>query len=252
MKPMAALLFLVSWGSFAVVYFAPGNRVRLVGGGSNPMSLGGAILYSLQTGPSILYSIFAGNYLFILTLFGCLAYLFSTFKSAETSLETSISKTFIAMSLPVFLSVIYVLPAFKTLGRIPPDRSDITLAFILLVSLEIAAFYLGQVFALLRAERFPIFRLIISGAAFLFIFSSFRIESSLGTDFYIARSYSLAYDNMISLLRIDSLKHIKGTITVPKLPENGLIPSVQIKGYPDNWTNRTVAEYYGLSDIVSK
>lgn len=234
--------------SFAFVYFAPGNFLRSVGGGSNQMSMFGSFLYAVSTGPQYLYSMVWNNIVFILPLLFCLAYLFSVLSMGQNvNIVESLKKIFYLSVAPIFISVIYILPSFRVLGRVPPDRSDITMAFVLSSGIIAVSFYLGQILSLVKNKD-----LILFLAAIILLGSSFTITSTLASDIYIAKNYSSTFDKVIMEVKDAAKSKKKGIIIVDKLPDSGLIGSADLKGYPDNEKNYSVARYYGIDALIVK
>lgn len=246
-------MFVASVLSFFVVYLSPGNLTRSSGVASDPMSVMGSLMYALQTGPGYLFTIVWNNSFILISLSVCLAILFSTIlKRQDLNLEDYFKKMFVLFTAPIFLSILYMFPGFKVLGRISPDRSDITLVFIVLSALLFASFYTGQILISLSLESKVVVEvvvLIFSAALFV---SSFNIMSTFASDFYIAKNYSDAFDRVIVRLKKASSSGEEGTIVVEKLPESGLIGSADLKGYPSYEKNYVVAKYYGLDAIIAK
>lgn len=138
-----------------------------------------------------------------------------------------------------------MMPSFKVLGRVPPDRSDITIAFLLLGDL-IACSYIFKI-------KFSDFIIVLIFVSSILLFAvSFRVTSTLASDIYIAKNYSNAFDNMTLNLKNAKLLKQKGIVVVNQLPEPGLVGNADIKGYPAYEKNQAVATYYGLNSLISK
>ena len=75
----------------------------------------------------------------------------------------------------------------------------------------------------------------------------FLIVNNLATDFYIARNYSIEFDQMITTLKTVD----EEVVVINKLPESGLVPNAQVKGY-DDWINRAIANFYQKEGIIAK
>lgn len=240
--------------SFGIMYMAPGNNVRIQGAGSNPMSLGGSILYSIQEGPRHLFSMVLGNLNIILPLLIVFTYVF--FKTSITLRgkdmgEAALPKIFWILTAPVALSIVYMLPAFKILGRLQPDRSDTTLAFIILMSLVGTAFYLPDLFKIENFERRMLFKLVVfSGALALFI-ASFSFTSTLAGDIFIAKYYSQGYDSMINEFKAAHARGDERGIVV-SLPYPGLIAATLDPPGRYDYKNLALSQFYGVGQIISK
>jgi hypothetical protein len=255
LNKLLLITFIGSFLSFALIYFAPGNSIRSVGGGSDQMSLFGSILYSIQTGPMYFYSIIWKNIFFILPLVFCLSFFFSSDvieSSKSLTFESILKKIFIVSAVPIVASIIYMLPSFRILGRMPPDRSDITLVYIFMVALIVDAFYLGQIFNFSRVKSSVLFTTFVFLFSMTLFASSFVITSSLASDIYVAKNYSTTFDKVVMEIKSAKLSGKHGTITVTKLPPSGLIASADLKGYPGYDKNSEVAEYYGIEAVIAK
>jgi len=238
--------------SFGLVYLSPGNAVRAIGGGSDQMSWFGSFAYAVQTGPSYLCSLIVRNILFLTSLLIVFSYFFSIIfakTDIKNSLDDILKKMFIVLATPVFISILYLFPAFRILGRIPPDRSDLTLAFVTLVSVIALAYCLSRVFSIERVRRSIIFEIVIFSSAFLLFISSFTFVSTLASDIYIAKNYSTAYDNLDFQLKKASDSGSKKDVVVAKLPDSGLVTPMQLQY---QWVRVAVSNYYKVSGIVVK
>ena len=237
-------LFVGTLASFLFVFFSPGNALRAQGAASDPMNLFGAFAYSLSEGPVILYGLVSKSVVFLVPFGIVLSFIFSQGRQRKKQdTQTEIGKVFWALTLPILISVVYVFAAFKNLGRIPPDRSDITLAFVVLLAVVYVSFILSSFIGK--------FKLWVPAFAFFLFLSSFAVVSGLGADVYIAREYSSAFDKTIE--QIKETKDKGGDYAVVDvLPESGLVPNAQIKGYDDHWINMSISEFFGLSGIIAR
>ncbi len=218
-----------------VVSMAPGNNVRSMGEGSDPMNLMGSILYSIQTGPKVLWLMAKSNIGLVISLPLVLA----TFIKQKNSFN--LQNILFVLSSLVFISMLYVFPGYKVLGRIPPDRSDITLAFLVLISMIYIANNLSSL-----VNKYSYLSLV--GSALLFL-SVFSFTNTIAEDVYITRNYSDSFDNMIFKLKEGNENT---DIYIDKLPKSGLVPNAQIKSDQYDWMNVAVAKYYGVKSIIAK
>lgn len=238
--------------SFTLVYFAPGNAVRASGGGSNPMSWFGSLAYAVQTGPGYLYSLVTKNILYFFPTLVVLGFYFSEINSRpenEIKLENILIKLFTIFSCTVLISTLYMFPAFRFLGRVPPDRSDITLSFIILIAIIASSYQLSKIFSYSKVANSPVFKIVIFLSVFSLFVSAFALMSTFASDVYIAKNYSEAYDNMALQLKNASELGNQKDIIVSKLPESGLITNVQIQY---QWVGAAVASYYKVKGIILK
>lgn len=253
-KYLTLSMLVASLASFAIMYFAPGNSIRAEGAGSNPMSFGGSALYSIQEGPKHLFSMVRSSLHLILSLFIAFSYIFYKLAGSfreKAGREVLVSRIFMALVVPVALSILYMLPAFKILGRIQPDRSDISLAFVVLMSTVAAAYYLSRHPDFGNFLKLVGYDLILFSAAAVLLISSFTFTSSLAGDVYIAKNYSRAYDEMIGTFKSAAGSRDKGDIAV-SLPYSGLIPVTLDPPGHTYYKNQTLSLFYGVGRIVSK
>lgn len=243
-------MFIASLISYGIVYASPGNAIRAVSPGSNPMSWLGSVLYSVQTSLPHLYSIVQGNVIYLTSLLIAVAYLLSFTSIGKVRNETAENifiKIFMFIITAIILGVFYLLPGFHTLGRFPPDRSDVTLAFVVLMAMIGISIYLARIIDLFNIRKSIFFQTLVYFVALLLFFSSFKFTSTLASDFYIAKNYSDAYDTMIAKLKNNSGS--KKTVVISELPESGLIPPIQLQY---TWVNSSVSNYFKVSEIIVK
>lgn len=220
--------------SFALVYFAPGNTIREGGGGSNPMNWFGSFAYAIQTGPGYLYALVSKNILLLLPLVVTLAYYFSELKPKNENkeiLEKELKNIFAVAVAAVGLGILYMFPAFKILGRVPPDRSDITLSFVILAAVTFSAYRLSKVFSIAKVVSSWIFAVAVFLSAFLIISSAFSLMSTFASDVYTAKNYSDAFDG---------IKFQPGK-SPAKLPDSGLIAPLRLQY---QWVRTAASNYY--------
>lgn len=239
---------LASLISFFIMYKAPGNIIREQSVASNPMSLVGAVLYSLQLGPSHLYTLIASNIYFLLPLVGVLIYLFSRY-ATKIDTQTALNRIFVVFVSMIGLSVLYMVPAFKILGRIQPDRSDVSLSLIILFGAISTAYYLSILFS--KYEKNILYNLTVFVFSVALTISAFSLTSNLASDFFIARNYSEAYDAMIAGFKQKSLEGDKKTIKV-SLPPSGLIAVTLSASGKNDYKNLALSEFYGVGSIITE
>lgn len=235
---------------FAVVFLSPGNGIRANGNEGTPMNIVGSFLYSLQYGPQHLFSIISGNLYYLVPVIILFAYLFSGF-SVKENINVLFNKAFEFIVAPVFFSIFFLLPAFKILGRIPPDRTDISLAFMMVLSIIGISFYLGKIIDFAKIERSLLFKIFITSTASVLFVSSFGFVNKLASDVYIARNYSQAYDSMIKEFTNLATKNNKKDIIV-SLPDSGLV-AVTLDPVGQVWyKNQALSDFYGIGRIITK
>src|SRR3989339_670231 len=243
-KKYLLIMFISSITSLLIVYLSPGNSIRAVGGGSDSMNILGSIFYSVQEGPKLLYYLIIKNIIFLSSLTAVLSYVFSQFnKRIYIDKEKIYLNIGSILSLLVIASILYVFPAFKTLGRLPPDRSDITLMFLVLMSVFIVSWH---------ARGIMQNKLLTLLFSFILFISSFSLTSTLGGDVYIARNYSLAFDQMILKIKEASSSGKDELVVINKLPEAGLVANAQTKSDQSDWINKSIADYFKIKGIIAK
>lgn len=190
--------------------------------------------------------------MFITSFLIVLSYYFSTIFAGDESKkppENILKNLFIVLVIPVFISILYMFPAFRILGRIPPDRSDITLSFVILAAIVAFSYYLSKIFSPGKVASSPIPAVIVISSAFLIFAYSLSLTSTFASDVYTAKNYSDAYDNMTLQLGSASRQGDKKGVVVPKLPESGLVTSVLLQY---EWVRSVVSNYYNVPGIISK
>lgn len=241
--------------SFIIMYIAPGNFVRIVGPDSHEMGVFGTIVYSIQEGPKLLFSIFLNNAVYLSAFFATLVLYFSVIKSKNKGEDQNINNllfnTFFILCVPIILSILYMLPGFRALTRPPPGRADVILAFILLMSLIFASNELSKIFTYLNFDRFVLFKLFGCVFAFILFISGLQFTSTFAWDIYIAKNYSDTFDRMFSQLSL-----VKGNkdkiIIVEPLPESGLVHSEKLSSDPSNYANGPYSYFFNLKGIATE
>lgn len=248
------IVFLAAVFSFAIIFVAPGNAKRLDSPASSPMSLFGAVLYSIQTGPSLIYAIYKHNVIFLTSLVFVLSSFFAIeglFKSKNLpSRESLLRKIFFAIVIPVLLSIIFILPGYRALGRVLPSRAEVLLAFVVLMSAITVSYYLAQLILATEFNKKFHFKIFVFGSSLIFFASSLGLISTLASDVYIAKNYSQAFDNMFIQLTNVSKDKKDQIIQVPELPESGLIHSEKLTTDPNHWANKPISNFFGLKGIT--
>lgn len=243
------IIFLGASLSFLIMFLAPGNAIRIKGPGSDEMSIVGAIFYSLQKGPALTLTIIRNNFLFLSSLLISLSVFFSFFGSKLDEYfvkEKIVEKIFLILVAPFFLSIIYMLPGYKALGRVLPSRAEIDLSFIILICVFYAAFYLSRI----KIEKhFIIDKLIFITALGFFISSFLGFTKTIAEDIYIAKNYSGAFDSMFSKLKAAAAENKDQIVLVNSLPESGLIHSEKLNADSGHWANKPISDFFGLDGI---
>jgi hypothetical protein len=241
---LVLVAFISSALSFLLVFFSPGNDIRIEGVASDKMNWLGSVFYSIQEGPKILFEVLRNKAIFLISLFFVFSYYFSA--SIKSDEENRLVNTFATLTAPLLISVFYALPGFRALGRVSPDRSHILLAFVVVLALIFSSYYFSYFIRSFKKSAF--FKIFILLSAFIFLASSFQLVSNLGSDLYTARNYSVQFDDMFA-----KLKGAKGgVVEIDELPESGLVHPAQIKGYKDHWINYAVADFFGLEAVIAK
>jgi hypothetical protein len=239
--------------SFAVMFFAPGNTNRLAGGGSDEMSLVGTVFYSLQKGPALLFSIVGNNIVYLLSLLTSLSAFFAMQNiaiEATDDKEELLKKLFFILAIPVLMSVLFMLPGYKALGRVPPSRTEVNLAFVVILSLIFGAMYLGQIIGKLNLSKYFTYKASVAIIALVFLLSATNaFTKTVAEDIYIAKNYSVAFDELFSQLKSESMKGNDQVVIVKPLPESGLIHSQKLTNDTTHWANSYWSVFFKLKGI---
>jgi hypothetical protein len=239
-----------------VMFLAPGNANRASSPISDEMNILGAVAYSFQTGPALLLNIIkpfitvVGTFFIVLST--TFSYLIKSSKQYNNDIYSDIVKMFTVLSIPVVASIVYLFPSYMVLGQIPPDRSNVTLSFILLLGILFASYYFARFIVSENLSKSIAFNLMVLTSSFVLLLSSFSFVNNLGRDIYITRGYSIAFDNMYSVLKNAQKENVANIVELPKLPESGLIHSAQVTGNETHWYNQQVASFFNLTAVISK
>lgn len=251
---MHIMLFVSSIVSFLVMFFSPANAARRAGPGGEPMSLVGSLLYSLKEGPLAFLNMFVSYAYVIIPLFIVLIFVFSFLmphKEKDGNVwENNLEKIFYTILIALGFSVLYMLPGFNSLGRTPPDRSYITLSFMLLSCMTIISYLVSRIVNSFRTNTNIIkFIYFVGGVAL--VISGVVFTNTLAADFYIARNYSLSFDNMINDFKMRSKNGDMSDIVV-RLPEHGLVAEVIDKPGAHSYKNQSLSDYFGIGKVITK
>jgi len=246
------LVFLATTLSLTIIYLSPGNSSRMQSSTSSPMSLFGSLAYSFRDGPLLVWKIFKNNVLFIIPLFVTLTYLFSKFITKGNKLdrknkESYLNKVLFTISVPLFLSVVFTLIGYLSLGRMLEVRAFVTVSFLILISLILVSYFMSfLVYSLGKSAQKWFSGMVLISSILIFI-SGFQIVSTLAEDVYIARNYSQAFDRMFADLRdLPAIKEHK-IIEVKQLPPSGLVKFWQVTGNPEDWENQIVPTFLKIN-----
>lgn len=250
------IIFLGASLSFLIMYLSPGNAIRIKGPGSDEMNIIGALFYSLQKGPALTFTIIKENFVYLLSLLVSLSAFFSFagvgFEEFVDRNKT-VKKIFFILVAPFFLSIIYMLPGYRALGRVLPSRAEIDLSFIILVSLIYAALYLSRIFMDIKLQKYFLYNALISATALIFLSSSLlAFTKTVAEDIYIAKNYSDAFDSMFMKLKDAASENKNQIVIVSPLPESGLIHSEKLKVDPGHWANKPISNFFGLEGITTE
>jgi hypothetical protein len=245
---LLSVMLLASVLSFSLMYLAPGNVNR--NSVSDNMNLMGSLSYSLEYGPFLAWSFVRGHLLFTAAFIFCAAYIFSlSLNTRLVSLEYRFSRILLFLAVPFVAGVLFVLPAYKVQGQLPPTRSYITLTFVVLICLLSVAYHLSGIFHHKKISSISLRQGMLLPAFILFV-SSFTLVSTLGGDLYIARNYSVAFDRMFNQLRTAARVNPHQTVSINRLPESGLVSPEKIMPNPDDYSNKGLSDFFGLDGVV--
>jgi hypothetical protein len=240
--------------SFSIMFFAPGNVIRIKGPGSDEMSIAGAVFYSLQKGPELLLSMVKENAVYLGSLTVILSAFFYQQKviidSEESDEKQILKKIFFILVIPLFLSFFYMLPGYKALGRVLPDRAEINLSFVILLSLLFTALYIAKLFEKFNLSKYFIYNVTITFIAMIFFISSVaQFTGTVAEDVYITKNYSDSFDRMFNQLKEVSKTNKDQVVIVEAFPESGLIHSEKLNSDPGHWANKPISNFFGLKGI---
>jgi len=245
-------MLIASLLSFLIMYLAPGNDARKSSYGSNPMSLSGSVLYSISEGPKLYYSLVINNAMILIPLVILLSvfvFINTKKKNNEFDLDNLLFKLFITIFSGVVLSVVFMLPSFVGLGRVQPDRSEISLAFIIIVQMLSIAYLLADIVLIKVKSTNYFYVTIVSISAIILAFSSSVFTVSLPQDLYIAKEYSIAYDTMISRFKEISLTKNQKTEVEVSLPDHGLVAILLDPVGVYSYKNQSLSLYYKIGKV---
>jgi hypothetical protein len=228
---------------FLIMYFAPGNSIR--GTIFNGMSWPVVAVKMWKIGGWLFLKHYFFNihiWQFIIIYFVACLYLFSL-KPLKVSLKNAVYSLIIFI---LFIGV-YVLPSLHVMGTLPPDRSDITLMFMLLTETLILAAAITTNWNFTKNPKFWSFFIFISLLAGLFgIYFSTKIE--LAQNYLIPKTYAGQYDIIYNDLKLDDV-HQSKTVILPPLPISQPLHSASLSSDPKNWINVCLANYFKVGSI---
>lgn len=241
-------MFLSSLISFLIVFFSPGNDIRKAAGGSEPMSYLGSVLYSIAEGPKLYKSLVLQNMYMLVPLSILLIDVFSKqyLKSKILGLDDVLLNIFLLFIAGILISILFMLPSFVGLGRVQPDRSQITLSFFMISQIVIFSYLISQLLnqKLLNTKHYKLILLI---SVILLINAGQSFTDTLASDLYTAKNYAAEFDSMIENFKnSDSTTEIKVS-----LPDSGLI--AEMIDPPGKWSykNLSLSQYYNIGKVIS-
>lgn len=248
-------MLIASLLSFLIMYLAPGNDARKSSYGANPMSLPGSILYSISEGPKLYYSLVINNAMILIPLAILLLSVFVFLNNKKNSnkfdLDDLLFKLFITIFSGTVFSIIFMLPSFMGLGRVQPDRSEISLAFIIIGQVLSIAYFLAKIISIKISNTNYLFVTIVSISAIILTFSATVFTVSLPQDLYIAKEYSTMYDKMISRFKEASLANDQKTEIKVSLPESGLIAVLLDPPGVYSYKNQSLSLYFKIGKVIT-
>lgn len=245
-SPKARMLlfaFAVSTISLFVVYLCPGNQVRLSAPGSDRMNLFGSFAYAIQNGPGLVLDIIRNNIVFLTPLFICVTWLFSKMGRGnfqKSNVENQLAKLMFTITSPLVAGIIVMFPGYLSLGRIPPTRVYVTLAFVIILAIVFSSHLLSRLIDISK----PMIKIIVLASSLILIISTFGKVNKFGEDIYTAKNYAQVYDELVSNLKNGFLAKQGEIIIVPTMPDSGLVHKIQLSDNPKDWLNQTLKSYY--------
>jgi hypothetical protein len=246
------MVFLGAAISLVIIYLAPGNNARLDSPTSNPMSIFGSLFYSFRDGPLLVWNIFKNNVLFIIPLFVSLTYFFTKLipkanKKDKVDGKNIPSLILFTLSALIFLSVIFTMIGYMSLGRVLEPRAFVTVTFFVLVAFILAAYFTSLLIPSFGKNAQKWIMGLILASSFLVFVSGLRIVSTLAEDIYTARNYAQAYDATFKMLReTPPLKEHK-IIYIKQLPPSGQVKFWQVTASSEAWENQVVPVFLKIN-----
>lgn len=254
-RNLAITMLIASLVSFLIMFLAPGNGIRRTSYGANPMSLPGSFMYAVSEGPKLYYSLISENVYIIIPLTIILSSVFVFSGSNKTKSNDDIDDIFLKSSLiilmGVFLSVVFMLPSFYSLGRVQPDRSILSIAVVIVGQVLFLSYYLAKLIIINVDKRNYIYKTVVFVSSLLLIYSSSVFTNSFPQDLYIAKNYSIKFDAMISKFKEAALSDNSNIEIEVSLPEGGLIADLIDPPGVYSYKNQSLSQYYKIGKVVS-
>lgn len=247
------VVFVGTFISFGIMFLAPGNTSRLHSPSSDEMSALGALLYSVQKGPALLFSIVSQSFVYLGSLFLTLS-LFWSFEDVNfgksKNQESPYIKMFVIVIGTILLSIVFMLPGYKALGRMPPDRTEINLSLVIIMALVFGSLYFSKIISEKVLAKNTSYYLCTTLTVVIFLIVSVSsFTKTIAEDVYIAKNYSSAFDSLFLKLKDASKVGSEGVLLVDPLPNSGLVFSQTLNDDVNHFANRYYSSFFGLKGI---
>lgn len=229
--------------SSTILYIAPGNKIRQSAFTEHP-GVELALVNAVEAGPTLFITIIKQHQSFVLfgTLF--LGLLFSEFsrKREPTEVNKYLSNMgyYLAGLFPA--CILYAFVGEYTLNRIQPDRSHITIVYLIIVGMVVVAKVLAFPLAKVKQNVNECIR------AFLFAILmciSIAYYTSIRASIVSSINYSRGYDIMIKSI-MTAVEEKVQNIKLVSLPPPGIFYSAAVGTNPTNWINACTVKGLGL------
>jgi hypothetical protein len=254
-RNLALLMLTASLISFLIMYLAPGNDLRKAGPGSSPMSLPGSVFYSISEGPILYLSIIANNMNILLPLVILLSSVFTYLipkMTKKVDLDDILWKYFLIVIFGLLLSAVFMLPSFVGLGRVQPERSALSLAFIVVSQVLLISYLLSIIISSTVNTSSYLYKITIFAAALILLFSTSVFTNTFPQDVYIAKTYSEEFDAMIVKLKEVSQSDNPEAETEVSLPEAGMVAKLLDPPGVYSYKNLSLSQYYNIGKVITK
>jgi len=254
-RKLLGIMFIFSLVSFLIMYLAPGNDARKMAYGSFPMSILGSILYSLWEGPKRYLQLIMQNAYFIIPTMILMSFSYADFnlkiKKLNTQTDELIFNFFEIVILGFILSIIFMLPSFVGLGRVQPERSVLSLSFIVVAQMLMGSYYFYEIVFKKIGTKNMVGKLLIFSAGLALLISSSVFTKTLASDLYIAKNYAVSFDTMIKNFK--SISRFQDTTTEIEisLPESGMVARLIDPVGVYSYKNLSLSQYYNIGKVIT-
>jgi hypothetical protein len=140
-----------------------------------------------------------------------------------------------------------MIPSFVGLGRVQPERSQISLSFIIVmqlmfISIISSRFLLDEILSN-KAQKLAVFISLI-----ILLISTSNFTNDLAKDMYVVKNYSQKFDLMIQNFKQISSSDSQKEINV-SLPDSGLVAKLLDPEGVYTYKNLSLSQYYKIGKV---